>query len=275
MTQIWVEVPGGRLNVLDEGAGPPLVLVHAAIADLRSWDALVPHLVTAGYRVVRYDLRGFGASTTDDVEFSSRADALAVLDALGLERAVLVGNSAGGRIVLDTAIESPGRVVALVTVAGGIGGFDGGGTPEEIALFEASEALESADPPDPDAIAAMDLRIWVDGALQPAGRAPAWIRDAVREMDAALYAPDRVFGEPIPLEPPAAERLDALTMPILAVAGTLDPTTSVLTARHLEANAPNARAIVWHDVAHMIGMEVPERLAGTITAFVEPLSPRT
>jgi pimeloyl-ACP methyl ester carboxylesterase len=44
-----------------------------------------------------------------------------------------------------------------------------------------------------------------------------------------------------------------------------------VTARHLEANAPNARALVWPDVAHMIGMEQPERLAATVVEFLAPL----
>src|SRR5688572_27527871 len=107
MTSTFVPVPGGRLNVVDEGSpgDPPIVLLHAGIANLRSWDELVPALSRAGYRVVRYDARDFGSSTTDDVEFSDRADLIAVLDALGIDRAALVGNSRGGRIALDTAIE--------------------------------------------------------------------------------------------------------------------------------------------------------------------------
>ena len=58
MTTDFLEVPGGRLAYVDEGAGPPIVLLHAGIANLRSWDAMAPLLVAAGYRVVRYDLRG-------------------------------------------------------------------------------------------------------------------------------------------------------------------------------------------------------------------------
>src|SRR5450759_2739382 len=103
----FVDVPGGRLFALSEGAGPAIVLMHAAIVDQRAWDAMVPGLVAAGFRVVRYDYRTFGRSTTDDVEFSNRADLLAVLDAFGIGRAALVGNSHGGQIAIDTAIEFP------------------------------------------------------------------------------------------------------------------------------------------------------------------------
>ena len=96
-----VAVPGGTLNVVDEGEGPPILLLHAGVADLRAWDDVVPHLTRAGHRVIRYDIRGLGRSITEDVEFSHRADLRAVLHAVGVERAVLVGNSKGGQIAID------------------------------------------------------------------------------------------------------------------------------------------------------------------------------
>jgi 3-oxoadipate enol-lactonase len=268
MTTTQLAVPGGRLNLVDEGTGPPIVLLHAGIADLRAWDAVVPFLNAAGYRTVRYDFRGFGSSVTEDVPFSNRADVVAVLDALGIERAVLVGNSRGGVIAFDTAIEYPDRFVAIVGVGAGLGGFDAPLTPEEVAIFETGEALESADPPDPAAIADHDVRLWVDGPGQSADRVPRAIREAVRSMDAAIYAPGRVDGQPIALEPRAVERVEELRLPILAIAGALDVSDSRATARHLEAHAPDARAQIWPDVAHMIGMEQPERLAAAIVAFL-------
>ena len=121
-----VAVPGGHLHVVVDGDGPPILLVHAGIVDSRAWDPLVPYLATAGYRVIRYDVRGYGQSTTDDIEFSNREDLLAVLDGVGVDRAVLVGNSRGATICLDTALETPERAIALGWVGGGIGGFDGG-----------------------------------------------------------------------------------------------------------------------------------------------------
>jgi 3-oxoadipate enol-lactonase len=271
MTTTTIGVPGGRLNVTDDGSGPPILLLHAGIADLRAWDALVPHLVGAGYRAVRYDQRGFGASTTDDVPFSNRADVLAVMDALGIGGAVLVGNSRGGQIAFDTAIEFPDRVVAVVGVGAGLGGFDGGMTPEEATLVEEMDRLESAESPDPDAIADIDVRAWVDGPGQPPTRVAASIRDAVRAMDAPQYAPERVGGQPIPLDPVASERLSDIRAPVLAIAGALDFSDVVATARHLGSGAPDARALIWDDVAHMIGMEVPERLAAAIVEFLAPL----
>jgi 3-oxoadipate enol-lactonase len=268
----FIDVPGGRLFVVDEGDGPPVVLLHAGIVDLRSWDDLVPHLVEAGYRAVRYDARAWGRSTTDDVPYSNRADLVAVLDALGLGRAAIVGNSRGGQIAFDTALEFPDRVVAVVGVGAGLGGFEGHPTPEEIALLDEMERLEETGT-DLDAITAVNVRAWVDGPGQPAGRAPAWIADHVRATSELLSAPDHVFGRPIVLDPPAAARLDDLRCPVLAVAGALDVSDVAETARHLEAHAPHARAVVLPDVAHLIGMERPAELAAIVTAFLEPVRP--
>jgi len=269
----FIEVPGGRLFAVGEGAGPPIVLMHAAIVDQRAWDAMVPGLVAAGFRVVRYDYRAFGRSTTDDVDFSNRTDLLAVLDEFGIGRAVLVGNSRGGQIAIDTAIEFPDRVVAVVGVGAGLGGFEGELTPEEQAIFEQGERLESAAEPDVEAIVNLDIRVWVDGPGQALDRVDSAIREAVRAMDRPLYAPGRVRGRPIVLDPVANDRLSELRCPVLAVAGALDISDVVQAAHRLEAAAPNARAVVWPDVAHMIGMEAPDRLNALIVDFLAPLRP--
>jgi pimeloyl-ACP methyl ester carboxylesterase len=272
MTTGFLDVPGGRLAYVDEGAGPPIVLLHAGIANLRSWDAIVPFLVAPGYRVVRYDLRGFGETVTDAVSFSNRADVIALLDALGIGRAALVGNSLGGVVAFDTAVEFPERFVAVIGVAAGLGGYESTvASPEEIATYEALDALEFAEPQDVPAIADGMVRFWVDGLGQSPDRVPSAIREAIREQQTDILRPDRINGEPIPLDPRAEARLSALTMPILAVAGMLDGSEMTDTARHLEATAPNARAVIWDDVAHMIGMEQPERLATLIDEFLAPL----
>lgn len=268
-----VAVPGGSLHVVDEGQGPPIVLIHAGVADLRAWNDVVPPLVDAGHRVIRYDLRGFGQSTTEDVEFSHQADVRAVLDAAGVGKAVLVGNSKGGSIAYDTAIESPDRVVAVVGVAGGLGGFDGGETPEEKPVIEAYEAVDSAEPFDAEALTEFETKVWGAGPLQPLERISPQLRARLFEMNLPLNQPSRVAGQQVRLDPPAFERLAELRCPVLAVAGTLDFSDCVVTARHLEANAPDARALIWDDVAHMIGMEQPDRLAGAIAEFVAPLRP--
>ena len=271
MTESHVDVPGGRLFVVDEGEGPPLLLLHAGVADLRAWDAMVAPLNEAGYRVLRFDTRGYGASTTEDVEFSLQADVIAVLDALGIGRAALIGNSRGGMIAFDTAIEHPDRVAAVVGVAAGLGGFQVDPTAEELPILEAYERVDTAEPFDADALTDFETQVWLDGPGQPADRVHWTLRELFRMMARPLNEPGRVRGREIRLDPPANDRLSELRCPVLAIAGRLDFSDVVHTAQRLESAAPDARAVVWDDVAHMIGMEQPERLASTIVDFLAPL----
>ncbi len=263
----YVEVPGGRLYVAEDGEGPAIVLVHAAIANLHAWDPMVPGLVAAGLRAIRYDARGFGLSTTEDVAFSNRGDLRAVLDATGTARAALVGNSRGGAICVDTAIESPERVAAVVTVGSNISGFEPEPTPAEAAIFAEGERLEASSASAAEK-ADFEVRLWVDGPGQPADRVPEAIRESVREMDLELYEPGRQFGRPIPLEPRAVDRLADLRCPVLALAGDLDVSDVAATARHLEAHAPEARARILPGLAHMIGLEAPELLTQIVVEFL-------
>jgi len=271
MNETYVDVPGGRLFVVDDGDGPPIVLLHAGVADLRAWDAMVGPLTSAGYHVVRFDTRAYGRSTTDDVDFSPTADVIAVLDALGIGRAALVGNSRGGRIALDTAIEYPDRIVAVVGIAAGLGGFEVEPRADEIPILEAYDRVDSAEPFDADALTDFEMGVWLDGPGQPADRVHWTLREMFRMMARPLNEPGRVRGREIRLEPPANERLDELRCPVLAIAGSLDFSDVVHTAQRLAAAAPDARAIIWDDVAHMVGMEQPERLAATIVEFLTPL----
>jgi len=276
MTEHYIEVPGGSLFAIDEGdpAAPPVLLLHAGIADLRSWDDMAPLLTAAGYRVVRFDARGFGRSTTESVEFTTHGDILALLDALGIERAAFVGNSRGGMMSFDTALEAPDRVVAIVGVAAGIGGFDGSKTPDEQALFAEMERLEAIEPLDADAVAEIDLRIWVDGPGQSTTRVAPALRALMRDMDFPADWATRPEPDVVRLDPPAVTRVAELRCPILLVVGGLDESGPAQVAAHLETAAVNAAevsVVIIPDVAHMIGMEVPDTLAALVVDFLAPL----
>jgi pimeloyl-ACP methyl ester carboxylesterase len=269
----FVDVPGSRIAARSQGDGPPIVLIHAAIGDMRSWDAMVPGLAKAGYRAIRYDCRGFGETKTDDIAFSPRSDLLAVLDAFGIERAALVGNSAGGGIALDTAVEFPDRVVAVIGVGSSLNGFNAPGTPQEQALFTEWARLASTPGLDREKVVELGVRVWVDGPGQSPYRVDDAIHDAVREMFRPLLRPEHVGGRAVPLDPTANDSLAHLRCPVLAVAGALDVSTVPTTARRLETGAPNAQAVILPNVAHMIGMEAPDRLNELIVDFLAPLRP--
>lgn len=109
----FAELRGARIRYVDEGDGPPVVLVHGFASSLNSWDAVRPVLLDRGYRVIALDLKGFGWSGRPPGDYSPEEQARIVLDLmdrLGVERAALVGHSWGASVVLSTALAAPDRV---------------------------------------------------------------------------------------------------------------------------------------------------------------------
>ncbi|MFL5894655.1 MAG: alpha/beta fold hydrolase, partial [Thermoleophilaceae bacterium] len=108
-----VEVDGARVSYRIDGEGPDVVLVHAGVADLRMWDPLVAELA-ARVRTVRFDMRGYGRTTSQPGPFWPVADLDALLTQLAIEEATVVGASFGGLVALELAAAHPGRVGRLV-----------------------------------------------------------------------------------------------------------------------------------------------------------------
>lgn len=111
-----IENQGQKLYFEDRGSGPCIVLGHSFLCNGEMWAGQVPRLAER-FRVVNIDLRGHGRSapvTTDGTLYDLVGDVLAVLDHLGIERAVWAGLSVGGMVALRAALTVPERVVGLV-----------------------------------------------------------------------------------------------------------------------------------------------------------------
>ncbi len=119
----FADVSGARLRYQLAGAGEPLILLHGFTLDLRMWDDQVEPFARH-FRVVRYDLRGFGLSSVPDGRPYVHADDLAaLLDVLQVGRAHVMGLSLGGGIALDFACLHPDRLNRLVLVDSTLGGY--------------------------------------------------------------------------------------------------------------------------------------------------------
>jgi pimeloyl-ACP methyl ester carboxylesterase len=123
--EAYAELPGVRLWYTDTGGnGVPVVFVHAAAGNSRTWEHQVPAFAAAGYRAITYDRRGFGRSVLDPkaVQPGTGADdLLGLLNHLRIDRLHLVGTAAGGGVALDFAFSFPERLRSLV-VANAVGG---------------------------------------------------------------------------------------------------------------------------------------------------------
>src|SRR5512146_922025 len=116
-----LHVNGVDLAYDDSGRGQPLVLLHEGIADRTMWDDVTPMLAER-FRVIACDLRGFGETPLPDGPFVYAADVVGLIEALGVERAHVVGASLGGHVALDLALARPELVDRLVLVGAGIDG---------------------------------------------------------------------------------------------------------------------------------------------------------
>ena len=269
--RIWIDVPDGRLAAEEHGdpTAPPILLIHSAVVNRRAWDGVVPHLVDAGYRTIAYDMRGFGESRSEDVAFVAHEDTLAVLNHFGAGQVAVAGNSMGAHFALDAILAAPDRFVAFAWVGGGMSGFDKEPAPEEMALFDKEEAAENAS--DWDLATEIDAQIWMDGVGQPATRVDPAVRAAFKRMDRELLEPGRVCGHRVKADPPAIGLLGTVTVPTLVVVGELDTVGTRAGAERLAADVPGAKLVRIPNVAHMVGMEMPDRLASMIVELLAPL----
>ncbi|HEU0248952.1 MAG TPA: alpha/beta fold hydrolase [Gaiellaceae bacterium] len=260
-------VSGGRLAYDVEGEGPPLVLVHAGICDRRMWDA-VWQTLAARHRVVRYDARGFGESGPATVTFSPRADLVALLDHLGVDRAALCGVSFGGRIVLETALEYPQRVGALALVCCAV---DWDTAPADL-VARMEEADEAGEGGDVDRAVELELRIWLDGHGRPEPVDPT-VREAVRTMNLRAWTLGlESTGSSVALAPPAPPRLASVDVPTLVVAGEHDVPFMTESCRSLATAVPGARFELVGGVAHLPPMERPDVFGSLLLDFLASVS---
>lgn len=256
-----LDVPGGRIYYETDGniSSPALLLIHAGIANLRMWDPQVEALARDHF-VVRFDTRGYGQTSTDDVEFSDRDDALAILNHLGVQRATVIGCSRGGKICLDLALAHPDRVSGVVTIGSGPSGFpEVGLTEEEDAILDELDA--AFDAKDWPALADHEVRLWAIGASRDE-------KQLNPEFVASAYALNRVntvhadeHPNPIALEPPAYERVTDIEVPVLATVGEFDLTPTLQQQAYLASAIPNATGYIFADAAHLPSVELPEEFA--------------
>jgi pimeloyl-ACP methyl ester carboxylesterase len=258
LTELTVD--GGRIYA--ERTGPPgadaVLLLHAGVADRRVWDEVVDPLAAASHDVIRYDMRGYGRSAPATEPHSLVADALAVLDAAGVEAAHFVGLSQGAATSVDTALAWPGRIRSLTLVAPGLTGYDWPRLPGFADRMAAAEAGDT------HGLALAIARLW----------APLSFERGTGECDTAakiiLDQAEQFMRDELEIEEPAAAgRLGEIGAPTLIVLGDSDvePITDI--GRIMAAGIPGARCETLAGADHMLPLRVPDRLTDLLLAHIQ------
>lgn len=262
-----LEAAGGPLYYEVAGEGHPLLLVHAGIADRRMWDDQWEEF-SRRYRVIRYDLRGYGNTPLLDQGYSNRQDIHDLLTRLGVDKTYIIAVSRGGQIATDFTLEHPEMVDALVLVGAGMSGWESEAepTPEEKQAFEEGEEAETKE--DWERVADLDVRVWVDGFGRPGGQGDQKVREKVRQMCIENYRKPYGSGQPVVLDPPAAGRLAEIRVPVLVLIGEYDNSGAHAVSDAYAGGISGARKVVIEGTAHVPNMEKPEEFNRLVLDFL-------
>ncbi len=263
----FADVNGARLYYEVAGSGHPLVLVHAGIADSRMWDDQFD-VFARRYKVIRYDMRGYGKTAIVDGPFSHRDDLHGLLKFFGIERTHLLGCSKGGATIIDFALEHPEMTAALILVASAPYGYAFSGDPprqwdEAVAAFKQGNLARTSE---------LEVQIWVDGPRRTPEQVNPAVRDRVRTMNLiALTNEAAGLGSEQPLEPVAAGRLAEIQALTLVVIGDLDDPNLVAAGHLMATTIASAQKVIISGTAHMPNMERPAEFNRDVLEFLSKL----
>jgi pimeloyl-ACP methyl ester carboxylesterase len=264
----YVDLDDGKLYYEMAGDGDTLVLGHAGFVDSRMWDAQWDAF-TQKYRVIRFDMRGYGKSDPAEGPRTRRYDLAQLLDHLQVERAALLGCSLGGEIMIDFVLEHPEMASALITVSSTPSGFQLQGDPPP-HLFEMITALQQGDTA---RASELQIRLWVDGPYRQPEQLNPGVRQRAAEMNllsVRMNTWSAADSHPLnPLDPPAIGRLSAIHVPALIMAGALDHPEVLRAADVMTDAIKGAKKHIFSHSAHLPNMEEPEEFTQVVLSFLD------
>jgi pimeloyl-ACP methyl ester carboxylesterase len=251
----------GRLAYDVEGSGEPLLLIQGLGYGRGGWGP-APSLLALRFQVVTLDNRGFGDSEVTEGPYSTAQlaqDAVAVLDAAGIERAHVIGISLGGMIAQELAFAAPERVRKLVLCSTTPGG------PDSVPMPQQTVALMGRQPKiDPREA----MQLFVKNALSP--EPPSGLVDEI--VAYRMANPPNPAGWYAQASAGAAHdalaRLGDIRAPTLVVHGTADNVVDAGNAPLIANAIPDARLEVFDGVGHLLPWERPEQFVSLVEEFL-------
>jgi pimeloyl-ACP methyl ester carboxylesterase len=242
---------------------PAVVLLHAGVADRRSWGSLIPEIADFA-SVLAYDRRGFGESLPGNEPFTHLDDLLAVLDLFAMESTWLVGSSAGGKLALEAAVVAPDRVNGIILIAPAVGGApptrDQDVDPETERIDELITRADELG--DIDEVNRLEVRLWLDGPREREGRVSGSVRDLVLDMNATALT--NFVPENSDRAVDAWSRLGELSMPTTVACGSFDAMHVIRRSESVAGRIRGARLVSLEGVAHLPYLENPSDVGALI-----------
>ncbi len=270
----WVTVEGRRMNVLDIGEGPPLLFVHGLSGCWQNWLENIPFFAR-DHRVIAVDLPGFGESEmpAHDISMSAYATTLdALLHELDVDAVRLVGNSMGGFIGAELAIQYPARVERLVLVSAAGLSLDKIRTEREhgmrhrtenVAFFYLGWLATKTNAVTRRAKLREYLLLLV--AAHPARLSP----ELISEQVAGTGRPGFMPALDAMLTYPLRDRLEQIACPTFIVWGGKDRLVPVKDASLFQGAITDSRKVIYEDTGHVPMFERPARFNADVYAFLQ------
>lgn len=258
---------GAKIYFESAGAGPAVIFIHAGVSDRRMWDPQFDFFARQ-FRVVRYDLRGFGKSEMPDLPYANRTDLRNVLQYLGIDKAALIGCSMGGSTAIDFTLEHPQTVTALLPVGAGVSGWNEW-SDEAIRYF--AEFMRLAKDGEIERVREMDAVLWLDGPARDPARIDPSYRARAREIHKDNFSLTRFAHPEEELKPPAIGRLGEIECSTLVLVGDSDTPEILKIAARLAKEIPAAKLLTIANAAHLPNLEHPDEFNAIVNEFLTPL----
>jgi pimeloyl-ACP methyl ester carboxylesterase len=271
--QRWVDVGGNEINVIEMGEGDPIVFIHGLSGSWQNWLEQLPVFARTN-RVIAFDLPGFGQSPMPAEKISIAGYGRLVdqlLDVLDVPRAVVVGNSMGGFIGAELAIQFPERVERLVLVSAAGLTVEHQRNEHALAVLKHLEARLAA------------WGGWVGSRADNLARRPRYRRALMSivaahpdRLSPALVAeqlrgsgkPGFVDGLDALTAYPIRDRLPRIASPTLIVWGEQDFLVPVRDAFEFERLIPRSRRVIYADTGHVTMIERPAAFNALLEKFM-------
>lgn len=261
----FAEINGANLYYEVAGEGQPFVMVHAGIANKSQWDSQFDFFAKH-YKVVRYDMRGYGQSQPVQADYQRHEDLRGVMDHLKIDHAIVMGCSMGGGAAMNFALDYPDRADALIMVGSGPSGFgydDWSPSP----LDEEMEAAYEAG--DLERVNEVGMRIFVDGQGRTPDQVDPSLRKKVYDMNMIALRNEGKMGKDVGRPVPAAQQLAQLDLPVLIVMGDLDEEYIHRAFAFMAENIRGVQKVVMPGTSHLPNMEFPDAFNAHVQAFLD------
>jgi len=262
--QGFVNTGDAKLYVETAGEGQPMVFIHDGLIHREVWDAQFAYFSNQ-YKVVRYDRRGYGRSEPPQSVYSNVADLKALLEHLGIDRAIMMGVSAGGMIAVDLCLTYPENVEALVLIGSAISGF-------ELSDHMIGQIQAAVKPLVEDDAVEQTIDNWCNDpylvALENVS-ARKKFRELLTNNPHNLFAPHSHAVEKV--EQQALGRLAEIMVPALIVVGESDRADNHAMSGALQAGIVNARRVVFPAAGHLVNLEQPEKFNFLVNEYLSDL----